>query len=317
MALTADIERAFLNIPVNPNERDLLRFLLFNSIESDDPEIVVLRFTRLVFGPISSPFALGATVRHHLSKYENFDKEFVAVVVRSLYVDDFASGSPSVNSAFVLYQRLKKVFSEGNFNMRKWLSNDPELMNLIEKAETKTVTVGQPEPKLSEDSSGVVNKDLTYSKIMLNGLNSGDDDKVLGIAWDRKSDSLKFELKKVVENVTFDHVTKRTIFSTTAKFYDLLGIIRPIILPLKLLFQEVCKFTDVEWDSELDSTTVGRFKEIIEDIRATGIIEVKQCYYEDLNNANSVQIHTFGDASEVVYGTIVYLRAETPDKTKV
>ena len=135
--------------------------------------------------------------------------------------------------------------------------------------------------------------------------------------WDRKSDSLKFDLRKVVEDVNFDHVTKRTILSKTAKFYDPLGIRSPIILPLKLLFQEVCKLTDVEWDSELDSTIVGRFKEIIEDIRATGIIEMKRCYYEDLNNVTSVQIHAFGDASEVAYGTVIYLHAETPDETKV
>ena len=74
VALTGDIERAFLNISVNPNERDLFRFLWFSSIESDDSEIVVLRFARLVFGLISSPFVLGGTIRHHLSKYENFDK---------------------------------------------------------------------------------------------------------------------------------------------------------------------------------------------------------------------------------------------------
>ena len=59
--------------------------------------------------------------------------------------------------------------------------------------------------------------------------------------------------------------------------------------------------------SEFDSTIVGRFKEIIEDIRATGIIEVKRCYYEDLNNATSVQIHAFNDASEVAYGTSIFL----------
>ena len=134
---------------------------------------------------------------------------------------------------------------------------------------------------------------------------------------DRKSDSWKFDLRKVVGDVNFDHVTERTILSTTAKFYDPLGIISPIILPLKLLFQEVCKLTDVEWDSELDSTIVGRFKEIIEDIGATGIIEVKRCYYEDLNNATSVLIHAFGDASEVAYGTAIYLHGETPDETKV
>ena len=83
-----------------------------------------------------------------------------------------------------------------------------------------------------------------------------------------------------------------------------------------MLFQEVCKLTDVEWDSELDSTIVGRFKEITEDILATGIIEVKRCYYEDLNNATSVHIYALGDASEAAYGTAIYLRVETPDETK-
>ena len=57
--------------------------------------------------------------------------------------------------------------------------------------------------------------------------------------------------------------------------------------------------------------------EIIKDIHATGIIEVKRCHYEDLNNATSVQIHTFGDASEAAHGTAIYLHAETPDETKL
>ena len=85
-------------------------------------------------------------------------------------------------------------------------------MNLIKKAGTKTVTVGQPGPKLGDDSSGVVNEYLTYSMIMLNELNSGDVDKVLGIAWERKSDSLKSDFRKVVLDVNFDYVTKGNIF---------------------------------------------------------------------------------------------------------
>ena len=117
VALTGDTERAFLNVSLNPNERDLLKFLWVNIIESDDPEIVALRFTHLVLGLISSLFALEAPVRYHLSKYENFNKEFVAEVIWSLYVNDFASGLYCVGSAaFVLYQELKKVISEGNFN---------------------------------------------------------------------------------------------------------------------------------------------------------------------------------------------------------
>ena len=37
----------------------------------------------------------------------------------SLYVDDYASGADSVDSLFCLFERLKKVFKEGGFNMRK------------------------------------------------------------------------------------------------------------------------------------------------------------------------------------------------------
>ena len=70
-------------------------------------------------------FAPEATVRQHLSKYEGYDKEFVAEVVRYLYADDFASGSHGVDSAFVLYQKLKKVFIKGQLQrFHKLISND-------------------------------------------------------------------------------------------------------------------------------------------------------------------------------------------------
>ena len=58
-----------------------------DSIELDDPCTVVYRFCRLVFGLISSPFVLGATMRHHMSKYVEVDFEFVLEVLRLLYVE--------------------------------------------------------------------------------------------------------------------------------------------------------------------------------------------------------------------------------------
>ena len=90
----------------------MLRFLWIDSIESDDPCIVVYRFCRLVFGLISSPFVLGATVRHHMSKYVKVDLEFALEVLWSLYVDDYASGADSVDSGFGLFEQLKKIFKE-------------------------------------------------------------------------------------------------------------------------------------------------------------------------------------------------------------
>ena len=61
IALTADIEKAFLNVSVNETDRDFLRFLWVNDISNREPELCVYRFARVVFGVSSSPFLLNAT----------------------------------------------------------------------------------------------------------------------------------------------------------------------------------------------------------------------------------------------------------------
>ena len=119
VALIGDLGKAFLNVEVNPEQRNLLRFLWISDISSSNPEVIILRFTRLVFGLISSPFIFNVILRNHLSKYEKIDPDFVNTVVRALYVDDFASGKDSVKDCVELFRKLKLRFREGGFNMRK------------------------------------------------------------------------------------------------------------------------------------------------------------------------------------------------------
>ena len=69
VTLTADIEKAFLMISVAEKDRDVLRFLWFENVFEENPEIRVMRFACVVFGVSSSPFLLNATVRHHLQHY--------------------------------------------------------------------------------------------------------------------------------------------------------------------------------------------------------------------------------------------------------
>ena len=95
----------------------MLRFLCTDSIESDEPYIVVYRFCHLVFGLISPPFVLGTTVRHQMSKYVEVDLEFVLEMLRSLNAGDYASVADSFDSAFFLFEKLKKVIKEGGFNI--------------------------------------------------------------------------------------------------------------------------------------------------------------------------------------------------------
>lgn len=82
-ALAGDIEKAFLNVSVAKEDRDVLRFLWFDDVKKEYPEIIVLRFARVVFGVSSSPFLLNATVKHHVERYGEEDPEFVETFLRS------------------------------------------------------------------------------------------------------------------------------------------------------------------------------------------------------------------------------------------
>ena len=68
IALVGDLEKAFLNVEVDPEQRNLLRFLWVDNIESDDPNFVIFKFCRLLFGLVSSPFGLNAIVHNYFSK---------------------------------------------------------------------------------------------------------------------------------------------------------------------------------------------------------------------------------------------------------
>ena len=76
-ALVGDIEKAFLMINVADVDRDVLRFLWVDNVNKDDPQIVIYRFTRVLFGVTASPFLLNGTIKHHIERYSKEDPQFV------------------------------------------------------------------------------------------------------------------------------------------------------------------------------------------------------------------------------------------------
>jgi hypothetical protein len=53
-------------IQVAEEDRDVLRFLWVKDLKAEPPEIIKLRFARVIFGVSASPFLLNATIRYHL-----------------------------------------------------------------------------------------------------------------------------------------------------------------------------------------------------------------------------------------------------------
>ena len=96
IAITADIEKAFLTISIQENQRNMLRFLWLKDRYVLDSEVVQFQFCRLVFGLRPSPSILGATLTHHLDAHGDSHAEVVELIKKSLYVDDLLTGADNV-----------------------------------------------------------------------------------------------------------------------------------------------------------------------------------------------------------------------------
>ena len=80
VAISANIEKAFLMVGIDPNDRDMLRFLWPEDPERLNLKIRHLIFCRLVFGLRPSPAILGATIYQHLNSYQDQYPELIELI---------------------------------------------------------------------------------------------------------------------------------------------------------------------------------------------------------------------------------------------
>ena len=107
IAVVANIEKVFLMTVVKEEDRDVLRFLWVDDVNSAEPKIVENRFSRVVFGATSSPFLLNATLLKYITSHEREDPEIFNQILRSLYVDDLSLSLEDVDKAYQLYLKSR------------------------------------------------------------------------------------------------------------------------------------------------------------------------------------------------------------------
>ena len=133
-------------------------------------------------------------------KYGDLDSQFVKEFLLSLYVDDLSSGSDSLADAFQLFLKSKLCMQEAGFRMRRWASDSKELVQMIKDHEISH------EASFNQNSL-VQEENQSYTDSVLGGkhdINDEEEQKVLGILWNHKTDKLSVDLSKVVENAPTD-----------------------------------------------------------------------------------------------------------------
>ena len=155
-----------------------MRFIWIDDATRDSPDLRVYRFTRVVFGVSSSPFLLNATIRFHLQKYLESNERLVDQLLRSTYVDDIISGGRTEDEVLELYTESKKIFREGGFNLRKFLTCSPSLQKRIDLQESQ-----KPDSPSLHDEPTFAETTLGVSQTP-----NMEEHKVLGVPWNPGSD---------------------------------------------------------------------------------------------------------------------------------
>jgi hypothetical protein len=287
IAIVADIEKMFLQIKMRAVDQDMQRFLWRDLDSSKEPE--VYRLTTVTFGLTPSPFSSIQTLLDHARKYREDYPKAVAEIEGSVFVDDVLTGEDTVEDAATLAIDLKTVLGEGGWPLRKFLSNRPESLSLLD------------EKDLAPQHTEMVIGNETATK-------------TLGVKYDPTGDILMFSFCDKMEDVGGE--TKRTILRQLHRVYDPLGMVSPFTVLAKQIFQ-LTWMAGKGWDERVPEDLEQKWLKWKNEVPILDEIKVDRCLIPEDFVTPAFTLHGFGDASEAAYGGVVYLRLEDSRSSKV
>ncbi|GFV40931.1 integrase catalytic domain-containing protein [Trichonephila clavipes] len=284
----SDIKQAFLQICLADEHKDAVQFLC-----SDDepcvhkrPKLQVYRFNRVNFGVSSSLFLLAATIRHHIEKYKHEFPDTVELLDRNFYVDDLISGGNEFEEALQTSRRAKHIMEAAGMDLRKWITNDA---NLMEQWKKENFNVHPVHETVSLGANGT---------------------KVLGLSWNTNEDYLTTDTKSLLEFVSLDKNTKRFILQAVGKIFDPLGLISPFTIKMKCLLQDLWK-EEIQWDDPLPTHIEKEWKKWCEELLHLRNLKIPRLVLDSTLLEDDVELHSFCDASKKAYGSAIYLRTKS------
>ena len=192
---------------------------------------------------------------------------------------------------------------EGGFLLRKWKTSEPDLAQKIDHEEGTE----------NETAVRVERAEESYAKTYLGASDSQRTTKILGITWNNVQDNFEFDLGKWASRSDETSITKRSILRQIARLFDPLGLVSPITVQAKALFQELC-IEKLGWDEKLPEAKKEQWHRWVSDLKVVDKITIPRCLYEEKNEEiKSCYLHGFGDASKKAYCAMIYLVYETSE----
>ena len=229
-------------------------------VNSDREAQIIYQFNVLIFGSRSSPFILSQILETHTSSRA----KPICNLASYFYVDNLVKTYEDESELISEKVVIDSVLEETNMPLRGWISNSQKFND--------TYQVSEPNLQM-----------------------------VLGISWNVISGCITMVVsKKFPVELPSWKATKRNFLSASVAIFDPLGLIAPLVLPGKLLLQQLW-LNKVGWDELLSTEHNQIALNFLKDLSRIGIFEFRR----KAVTLHS-ELHIFADSSSKAFGAVAY-----------
>nr|CAH7729738.1 unnamed protein product [Callosobruchus chinensis] len=202
IVLSSDIKMMYRQVLINPNQRNLQKIVWRSN--PNEP-LKTFQLNTVTYGTTAASF-LAIRCLHQLAYECEVEHPNIAKIIRNdMYVDDLLTCVDTEQEANYIISHITQIFLQRGFELRKWKSNDKNVLSDIDIEHTSNIV---------EFSA---NKDL--------------ETKTLGLFWKCDQDTLTYKIN--VDNSHSGQMTKRIILSRISTIFDPLGLVSPCIITAK------------------------------------------------------------------------------------
>ncbi|XP_050314830.1 uncharacterized protein LOC126749190 [Anthonomus grandis grandis] len=270
--ISADCKMMYRQVLINPEQRKLQQILWR---ENPTEQLKTYMLNTVTYGQASASYLAIRCLFQLANECADSLPKVANVIRRSFYVDDLLFSSESIEHARYICREITRILRSGCFELRKWYSNDPRVLDGIE----------------TEDKSCGI---LTFGP--------HETTKTLGLTWSCYNDQLAFCID--INNYKTD--TKRSVLSLTARIFDPLGMLSPCTILAKIFMQKLWS-KKLPWDETLPVDLSGQWAKFKNELPFLNQLTIER--HVVCQEPQLIELHGFADASERAYGACLYVRS--------
>nr|CAI5827413.1 unnamed protein product [Callosobruchus analis] len=269
--VSADICKMYRQVLVQPQQRSLQK-IVWREQPSDPLKTYVPN--TVTYGQASASFLAIRYLSELANECESSNPQVASVIRHDFYVDDLLTGADTIDQATKIAQEVSRVLRRGCFELRKWHTNEPQILDNLEEL-------------------GLVCEIIKFVQ--------DERSKTLGLTWSCSGDYLSYNIESLLER----SCTKRSILSMCARIFDPLGLLSPCVVMVKMLMQRLWE-EKISWDQPVSNSIASRWNKFKNELTYLNDSCIpRRVICEDVK---SIELHGFSDASEPAYGACLYVR---------